>query len=107
MGSQDRIRGSQGRIRRSGPKEANMKYPPIARLRPPDPAGKTCDSPEDMAPERHDLQYFEMFCNVGVGKANRFNGQINWVLKPALSATVLPVAQAKQSEAKLGERDEN
>ena len=84
-----------------------MKYPPVARLRPPDPAGKMYNSMDDMASGRHDLQYFETFCNVGVGKANRFNGHINWVLKPALSATVLPVAQAKQSEAKLGERDEN
>jgi hypothetical protein len=98
--------GSQGRIRRPDPKEADMKYPPIARLRPPDPAGKIYNSLDDMASGRHDLQYFEMFCNVGVGKANRFNGSINWFLKPALSATVLPVAQAKQSEAK-SECDEN
>jgi len=83
-----------------------MKYLSIARLRPPNPAGKIYNSLDDMASGRHDLQYFEMFCNVGAGKANRFNGKINWVLKPALSATVLPVAQAKQSEAKL-ERDEN
>ena len=83
-----------------------MKSPPIARLRPPDPAGKIYDSLDDLTSGRHDLQYFEMFCNVGAGKANRFNGSINWFLKPALSAPVLPVAQAKQPEAK-SERDEN
>jgi len=51
-----------------------MKYPSIARLRPPDPACKIYNSLDDMASGCHDLQYFEMFCNVGVGKANRFNG---------------------------------
>jgi len=63
--------GSPVRIRRSGPKKA-----------------------DDMGSGRHDLQYFEMFCDVGAGKANRLNGSINWVLKPAHSATALPVAQA-------------
>jgi hypothetical protein len=78
-----------------------MKYPPITRLRPPDPAGKTNNSLDDMASGRHDLQYFEMFCNVGAGKANRFNGNVNWVLKPALSATVQPVP-GKAVRGKVG-----
>ena len=81
-----------------------MKYPSIARLPSPDPSGKIYNSLDDIASERHDLQYFETFCNVGVGKANRFNGNINWVLKPALSATILPVAQSKAVRGKVADR---
>ena len=65
-----------------GSKEADMKYPSIARLAPQGRARKIHSPLGDIASERHDLQYFEMFCNVGAGKANRFNGNINWVLKP-------------------------
>ena len=86
--------GSQVRIRFDS-KSAARKDPSIARVRPPGPAGKIYKSLSDTASGRHDLQYFEMFCNVSVGKISRFSGNINWVLKPALSATVLPMDRAK------------
>jgi len=80
--------GSQVRTRQSGPKAADRRHPSYNSL-------------GDTASGRHDLQYFEMFCNVGIGKASRFKEGINWVFK-SLSAAVLPVAQAKQSKAKSG-----
>ena len=80
--------GSQARTRQSGPQATGRRHPSYNSL-------------GDTASGSHDLQYFEMFCNVGIGKANRFKGSINWLFK-SLSAAVLPVAQAKQSKAKLG-----
>jgi hypothetical protein len=40
---------------------------------------RSSEAPSDVVSGRHDLQYFEMFCNVGAGKVSRFNGSINWM----------------------------